>query len=282
MLTAGLRDWVLAACGSEALAATSLGGGCINEVQRLVLADGRNCILKTQPGCPADFFAAEAAGLRALAGAGAPVPGVLAVSPQGLLLEDLGCGSPRRDCWEQLAVQLVSAHATTAGEFGWDRDGYIGATPQRNRRDADGYRFFAEQRLLFQAHLAQRQRRLGTRDCDRIATLCARLPELVPAHAPALVHGDLWSGNIHVQRDGRAALLDPACHFGWAESDLAMSLLFGELPEAFYAAYQHEAGIGSDWRQRAPVYNLYHLLNHLNLFGAGYLAPVRRVLDRYC
>jgi fructosamine-3-kinase len=99
---------------------------------------------------------------------------------------------------------------------------------------------------------------------------------------PVLIHGDLWTANLHACANGELALIDAgAVHDGWAEADLAMLTLFGEPPPAFFAAYESESGNGGSWRERAPLYNLYHLLNHLNLFGAGYLGAVRAVLSRY-
>ena len=276
-----LLDWVRSTTGSAVQSATPLGGGCINDVQRMALVDGRSVVLKTRADAPGDFFSAEAGGLLALAKAGAHSPAVIAVGKHVLLLQDLGEAAPRRDYWESLAQQLARVHAVTGPRFGWDANGYIGLTPQPNRHDADGYRFFAEQRLRFQARLAGSHGLLEARDEEAVDRLCARLGELVPVQAAVLVHGDLWSGNIHCAGDGSAALLDPACHYGWAETDLAMSLLFGELPAAFYAAYESLTGIDSSWRARAPLYNLYHLLNHLNLFGRGYLASVRGILERF-
>ena len=145
----------------------------------------------------------------------------------------------------------------------------------------DGERFFAECRLLPQAWRARDAGLLEPADIAAAEALCARLRERIPAQPPSLLHGDLWSGNLHACTSGSLALVDAAAvHFGWAEADLAMLTLFGEPPSVFFDAYQEACGIDRAWRGRAPLYNLYHLLNHLNLFGAGYLAGVRDALRR--
>jgi fructosamine-3-kinase len=145
----------------------------------------------------------------------------------------------------------------------------------------DGWRFFAECRLLFQARRAFDAGRLTKPELGAVERLCADLPVRIPAQPPALIHGDLWTANLHSCADGELALIDAgAVHFGWPEADLAMLTLFGEPPASFFAAYEGEAAIGDGWRERAALYNLYHLLNHLNLFGAGYVDAVRAVLRR--
>jgi protein-ribulosamine 3-kinase len=246
-----------------------------------VLRDGRRIFLKRRTDVPSDFFAAEAAGLSALAAARAlRVPEVHAVSRRGIAIEDLGHGQPAADDWEEAGRRLALLHRTRAAQFGFDTGGYCGDTPQDNRRDADGHRFFAERRLLAQALRAFDRHRIERRDLERIELLCARLRDLLPECLPVLIHGDLWTGNLHACAGGGLALIDGgAVHHGWAECDLAMLTLFGEPPRAFFAAYEAEASVDSSWRSRAPLLNLYHLLNHLNLFGGGYLTAVRSTIQ---
>jgi fructosamine-3-kinase len=145
----------------------------------------------------------------------------------------------------------------------------------------DGWCFFAQCRLLFQGSRAFDAYRLAKPDLDALERLCADLRSRIPAQPPALVHGDLWTGNLDSCADGELALIDAgALHYGWSEADLVMLTLFGEPPPTFFAAYEDEAGIDGSWRARAVLDNLCHLLNHLNLFGAGYLDAVRAVLRR--
>ena len=249
--------------------------------RRCALPDGRSAFVKVRHGVPADFFAAEARGLRALsAAAGLRVPQVFAVGACGIALEDLGHGRPALRQWQHAARGLARLHAQRAPRFGFEADGYCGDTPQDNRWLDDGHAFFAERRLLPQARRAHDAGRLARADVARIEHLCANLAEHVPARPPALLHGDLWLGNLHACADGELALIDGgAVHYGWAAADLAMLTLFGEPPPAFFAAYEAEHGAETQWRASTRVLNLYHLLNHLNLFGSGYAAAVRHALS---
>lgn len=248
-----------------------------------VLADGRRVFIKRRTDVPSEFFAAEARGLAALADtATVRVPAVVAVAANGIVIEDLGHGTPSLHAWELAGRALARMHDAGSSTFGFDADGYCGDSAQDNRNEVDGFRFFAERRLLPQARCAFDRHLLDADDAHHVQMLCARLPAVLPAARPVLIHGDLWSGNLHACANGELALIDGgAVHHGWAECDLAMLTLFGEPPRAFFAAYENEAGIDSAWRQRAPLLNLYHLLNHLNLFGSGYVGDVRAVLARY-
>jgi fructosamine-3-kinase len=250
---------------------------------RLRLDDGRAAVAKVRGAAPPGFFAAEARGLEALARTRTlRTPDVFAVEQRSILIEDLGAGTAERDDWERAGANLARLHRYASDTFGFEADGWCGDSPQDNTRCADGHAFFAERRLRPQASCARARGALDEVDCARIDRICGRLPELVPASPPVLIHGDLWIANLHVCATGELALIDAgAVHYGWPEADLAMLTLFGEPPRAFFAAYESESGDDGSWRERAPLYNLYHLLNHLNLFGASYLGAVRAVLRRY-
>lgn len=240
-------------------------------------------VVKRWPGAPTDFFTAEATGLATLSGAGAlRVPRVLALEPERLVLEDLGEGTPKETFWTRAGEGLATQHALRNARFGFKRDGYCGPTPQSNAWTEDGCAFFSERRLLPQARRALDGGHLVSDDVAAVERVCSRLRELIPAQPASLLHGDLWMGNLHCCADGAPALIDAgAVHYGWVESELAMLTLFGSPPDAFWRAYAAHATVASDWRERAPIYNLYHLLNHLNLFGGSYLAGVREVLGRF-
>lgn len=251
-------------------------------IHRVALADGRSAILKRRRDLPRDYFSAEVRGLEALRAAHAlRIPAVLAHDENALLLEDLGNGTRQPDFWQCAARGLAAQHSHRCEYFGFAHSGWCGDSRQDNTPDTDGHHFFAEQRLLPQARRARDSDVLGTTDSIGIERLCASLPQRIPMQPAVLLHGDLWSANLHCCADAQPALIDAgAVHYGWAEADLAMLTLFGTPPAAFFEAYSNTTPLASDWCQRAPLYNLYHLLNHLNLFGTGYLGAVREVLKR--
>jgi fructosamine-3-kinase len=263
------------------------GGGCINAGQVLHPAAGPDLFLKQNASAPGDMFAREAEGLAALAQPDGPrVPRALLVGETFLVLEYLAPAPLRPRAWEVLGQQLAALHAHTAPEFGFPHANYLGRTPQPNRSDADGWRFFAEQRLLYQARLARERGLLSREAVGQAERLAVRLRDLVPEQPASLIHGDLWTGNVIPGPEGALCLIDPAAHYGWAEAELAMTGLFGGFPESFYSAYQAAAQdlgrpLAPGWRGRFPLYNLYHLLNHLNLFGQSYLQEVEAGLRHY-
>jgi fructosamine-3-kinase len=262
--------------------AVPLGGGCIHDSLRLTTEAGHSLFLKVNASVPADMFEREAEGLSALSVEGGPrVPLAHLWGEAFLLLEDLSPGPEAPRFWERLAVELARIHARTSQRFGFDHDNYLGLTPQPNGWTTDGWQFFARRRLLFQTARARQAGLLDEREARRVEALSDRLARLVPEQPACLIHGDLWSGNVLRGPRGEPCLIDPACHYGWAEAELGMTALFGGFPERFYQAYAEAHPLEAGWRDRLPLYNLYHLLNHLNLFGAGYLAPIRSILDRF-
>jgi fructosamine-3-kinase len=246
----------------------------------MIVRDGRGAIAKRRKDAPAGFFEAEARGLGVLRDAGGlRVPDVFEVGADRIILEDLGQGTPSADYWVRAGSGLAAQHNCRGARFGFTQDGFCGDSPQDNTHDDDGWRFFAERRLLPQTRSARDRGLIEIRDAKAIESVCAHLRERIPDMPAVLLHGDLWLGNLHVCGDGSPALIDAAAvHFGWAETELAMLTLFGSPPDAFFRAYAEHAPLRHDWRARAPLYNLYHLLNHVNLFGAGYVAPLRAAL----
>ena len=259
-----------------------VGGGCINQGMRLITTSGLSFFLKSNSRAPKDMFACEAEGLNALSVSGAPrVPRPFLIGETFLLLEDLAPSRPVADYWASFGRRLAVLHNHVGDTFGFPHNNYIGSTPQPNPQTADGHQFFAEQRLLFQTSLARQQGLLNAGDESQVRSLINRLDDLVPAQPPSLIHGDLWSGNAIADAQGEPALIDPAAHYGWGEAELGMTSLFGGFPEAFYQAYQEVRPLEPGYRERFSIYNLYHLLNHVNLFGTGYLGRTRAILSRF-
>jgi protein-ribulosamine 3-kinase len=233
---------------------------------------GTRCFLKINESSRADAFAAEADGLKALRAAGmrAPEPHAHGIAGERayLLMEYLELGA--RSDFAALGRMLASAHRKPGPRFGWPRDNYIGTTPQLNAWADDWREFWLERRIRPQIELARRNG--FALDLPKLERLKKHRP------APSLLHGDLWSGNIGFTKD-RPVVFDPAAYYGDREADLAMSELFGGFPGEFYRAYEEAFPLDAGYETRKPLYNLYHLLNHLNLFGGGYLAQVEATLS---
>jgi fructosamine-3-kinase len=259
-----------------------VGGGCINNGAVLNTVSSESFFLKTNQRAATDMFVREAEGLNALCKPGGPrLPTPYLYDTDFILLEDLSPAKRRADYWPTFGRQLAIVHNHTHQSFGFTHNNYIGITPQPNKWTEDGYTFFTEQRLLFQARLACRRGLLSEGVMEQVEHLCKRLPELVPEQSASLVHGDLWSGNAMTGSAGEPAIIDPAAHYGWAEADLAMTVLFGMFPSEFYRAYQEVRPLEHGFRDRFPLYNLYHLLNHLNIFGVSYLGQVLSILQKF-
>lgn len=260
----------------------SIGGGCINRAFHVTSGEGP-FFVKLNGADAVDMFTAEAEGLEELRQADAlRVPRPLCWGVAGhqafLVLEylDLGGSGSAALLGEGLAAQ----HRVTADQFGWYRDNTIGSTRQRNRHTAGWLEFWSRHRLGFQLQLAvsngagQGLQRSG----DRLLDV---LPALMDGREPeaSLLHGDLWSGNYAFTRAGEPTVFDPAVYYGDREADLAMTELFGGFSREFYAAYQHAWPLDPGYATRKKLYNLYHVLNHFNLFGGGYLAQAQRLID---
>lgn len=277
-----VSSWFEEKGAGEVQSIKPVGGGCINHSVRLFTTNGSKYFLKTNQQCPPDMFTREAEGLDLLRVEGGPcVPRVYLIGEDFLLLEDLSPSKIQDNYWEDFGVRLANIHKKENSEFGLSEDNYIGSTKQPNSWAEDGFEFFANQRLIFQAELAAGRSLLDFAEVQKVTSIAKKLPELLPAQKAVLLHGDLWSGNVICGSNGEPAIIDPAVYFGWAEADLAMTVLFGEFPNSFYAAYEEAAHIKSAWRGRLDIYNLYHLLNHLNLFGMSYHGQVMEITNKY-
>jgi fructosamine-3-kinase len=242
----------------------------------------RRYFAKTNERSQADNFAAEAEGLAALATAGARVPSPLCRGEAGdeafLVLEHLemrGTGD-----YAALGHSLALVHSVRGDAFGWRRDNYIGSTPQINRVSSSWSDFWRDARLRPQLELAKRNG-LRARLLEKGGRLVDAIPRLLSSYAPtpSLLHGDLWGGNAGFLAGGAPVLFDPAVYWGDRETDLAMTELFGGFPPGFYSAYAKVAPLDPGYARRKPLYNLYHVLNHANLFGGGYASQAERMIE---
>lgn len=248
-------------------------GGCINRTHALLGQDGRRFFLKLNSADKAEMFAAEAEGLAELEHCGAvrvprPIAHGISDSEAWLVLEYLHLGS--RGSGGELGHRLAALHRCVGSSFGWHRDNTIGATHQPNDPATDWVSFYREHRLEFQLNLARRNgagRHLLQCGERLLAELNAFFPDYRPV--PSLLHGDLWGGN-HAYAGGEPVLFDPAVYYGDREADLAMTELFGGFPADFHAAYRDAWPLDPGYGVRKTLYNLYHVLNHFNLFGGGY------------
>jgi fructosamine-3-kinase len=264
---------------------TSVGGGCINAAFR-VTGGGRAYFVKTSAPQAADMFAAEAAGLAEIARSQTvrvPQPVCHGSNSEAgwLALEFIAFGSAHRDSSRALGQSLAAMHRVTAPRFGWQRDNAIGATPQPNTLCADWAGFWRERRLGFQLALAARNGAPGSL-LAKGGRLLRDFPALLAgcAVAPALLHGDLWGGNAGVDSAGLPVIYDPAVYYGHREADLAMTELFGGFDADFHAAYREAFPLDAGYPVRKQLYNLYHVLNHYNLFGGGYARQAEAMVDR--
>jgi fructosamine-3-kinase len=277
-----VESWLRTNNFGEIRSTSSVGGGCIHQTLLIKTTTGGKIFLKQNQNIPPDMFEKEAQGLSALKFPDGPVvPQVYLVGKTYLLLEDIE-PSPRCDnFWSLFGRQLAYVHDQVHSQFGFHNDNYIGSNPQKNTWMEDGFEFFQACRFKPQVDLALSQSLLSSNDIRLIEKVMEILPDIIPDQPASLLHGDLWSGNLISDSRGMPALIDPAVYYGWAEADLAMTDLFGTYPESFYQAYTEVRSLESGYRSRYPIYNLYHLLNHLNLFGKSYLPQIRGILSRF-
>ena len=274
-----------------------LSGGDINKAYGLTLNNGKHIFMKANAKDNAAFFTAEAAGLQAIADTHTiATPRILCTGTDDgedvgysfLLLEYIQSTGRRSDYWEVLGQELADMHKALVGralrqaphQYGFSQNNFIGARPQNNTWSDSWISFFRDFRLAPQFKSADSY--FTPADRTKITKLLDNLDRfLVEPEYPSLLHGDLWAGNVMCDPEGKAMLIDPACYIGHREADLAMTQLFGGFPQAFYKAYTQAAPLQPGYEDRRDLYNLYQLLNHLNLFGPTYLEPVLSIVGEY-
>lgn len=280
-----VSDAIARATGESFAAAhaESRAGGCINAAY--LLRDGeRAYFVKTNRAALLDMFEAESEGLREMLAANAirvprPVCHGVHADTAFLVMENLDLGG--RGDSGRMGEELAAMHRCQAPRYGWKRDNTIGSTPQRNAWADDWVEFLARQRIGFQLELAARAGYRGGA-LDRGWRLVENMGVFFTCYRPtaSLLHGDLWSGNAAFTRSGEPAIFDPAVYFGDRESDLAMTELFGGFSADFHAGYRAAWPLDPGYGTRKHLYQLYHVLNHLNLFGGGYRSQAESLISR--
>lgn len=282
-----LRDFLNQTLGAaDILSSSPLSGGDINEVVALETTQGTFCVKRNSKHAFPGMFEAEAKGLQALK-MNSPfhVPDVLGVCEdeqhQYLILEFIQEGNERREFNLLLGEMLADMHRHSQDTFGLDHDNYIGSLPQHNTLTKTWAGFYAEQRILPQLKQSVDSKLLSpgsARQCER---LCEKFDQLFPVESPALLHGDLWSGNYMIDANGTPCLIDPAVYYGHREMDLGMMLLFGGFSNEVFNTYQEVFPLEQGWKERVPLTQLYPLFVHVNLFGGGYVQKVEAIVRSF-
>ncbi len=272
---------------------SAIGGGDINQAYRIdgvIKENNQNkavsFFIKLNQKSQLDMFAAEAAGLQEIEKVQAiRVPHVICSGVEKnqsyLVLENLSLVTSGADSAKRLGQQLAAMHKTTSQQFGWLRDNTIGSTRQINTKTENWIDFWREYRLGFQLNLAK-QNGAGHFLYMKGEKLLNNLESLFIDYEPvaSLLHGDLWSGNYGYLKDGAPVIFDPAVYYGDRETDIAMTELFGGFSAEFYSSYNEVWPLDSGYQQRKVLYNLYHILNHYNLFGGGYAMQAERMIEQ--
>lgn len=278
-----------------------LSGGDINKAYGIELSNGTDIFMKANEKENIDFFTQEVNNLNAISKTKTiSIPEVIAygtddgenVGYSFLLLKYIPEENPTNQFWENLAHKLSQLHKSDATiflskddfdaecNFGFLQDNYIGRTKQINSAKKSWIEFFRDNRLAPQFKLVQKY--FSESESKKITKLLDNLDKfLVEPKFPSLLHGDLWSGNILCGKNSEPYLIDPACYVGNLEADIAMTELFGGFPQRFYSAYEESGFLDSEYTSRRDLYNLYHVLNHLNLFGQNYLSAAKAIIDNY-
>jgi fructosamine-3-kinase len=275
-----------AALGSPVAGLQAVSGGDINQAFEVHLQDGRVVFAKSNSDAPATMFEAEARGLAWLGQANAlRVPTVIAHTKDVLVLEHIQRGPRRPDFDERFGRGLAMLHRAGAAGFGLDHDNFIGRLPQANAplAPATWANFYRVRRLQPQLQLAIDEGQTTPTMRRGFDRLLERLEDIVgPPEPPARLHGDLWGGNAMVDDRGMPCLIDPAVYGGHREVDLAMMRLFGGFSPRVFSAYHEAFPLAQGHEDRVPLYQLYYLLVHVNLFGGSYVASVEQALARVC
>lgn len=266
----------------------SIGGGCINDAEIITDNFNNSYFLKKNLYSPADMFFKEANGLKELSKASViRIPKPILVNEKFLLMEYIKSAPRSKKFDENFGRAFARLHKFYGNEFGFYEDNYIGSTPQKNIPDKDEknnwIKFYLNKRIMFQFRLLEKAGYADDKLRKGISYLENNIEKILRGseNKPSLLHGDLWSGNYITDENGEACLIDPAVYYGNREADLAMTKLFGGFSSTFYKAYQEEFPLPDGYEYRENIYKLYHVMNHLNLFGSGYYSQTISLISFY-
>lgn len=287
-MTEKIKNKIESFLNERIISINPVSGGCINESKILITESGKSYFVKTNNNSVKDMFFKEADGLYELAKSNTiRVPEVIYTSEDFLLIENILHEKKDKLFWENFGRNFAKLHRYVSGNFGFYEDNYIGSTPQLNipsSVEKDNWtEFYFNKRLLYQYKLTELN---GYADAElrKCFTLLEKKLDRILGNCKAeasLLHGDLWNGNFICDETGQACLIDPAVYYGHREADLAMTKLFGGFDDRFYSAYNEEYGLEEEFEYRENIYKLYHVFNHLNLFGRGYLKQAIGLIKYY-
>lgn len=270
--------------GEEITKISSLGGGCIGN-SALISTKNTQYFVKTYPGNNNRVIECEANGLNELSQSKAVrIPQVRICNSGYLILEYIQTGTRCKNFMEIFGAALAGLHKTTAEKFGFYEDNFIGATVQKNTPGVEDWtEFYWENRLLYQLRLCEKNGYATNELKILFAKLDNNLTKILEGseNTASLIHGDLWGGNYLVDESGLPVLIDPAVYYGNREAELAMTMLFGGFDERFYHSYNETYPLPEGWKYRIDIYKLYHIINHLNLFGTGYYSQAVSLIKKY-
>ena len=274
--------------GSKIKSFSSLSGGCISDAFKISTENGTSFFLKYNPSASNDMFFKEANGLRELDKSNAiKIPEVLSVDEDYILLEFIASGNRKKNFFEDFGKSFAEMHKFKSDSFGFYENNYIGSNPQINIPDekekSDWTAFYLNKRILFQLQLAEKLGNSTDELRKGISKLENKIEDIIGHNSekPSLLHGDLWAGNYMIDQNGNAVLIDPAAYYGHREADLGMTKLFGGFNSEFYKAYNESFPLEDGFDYRENIYKLYHVLNHLNLFGGGYYSQAISLIKFY-
>ena len=288
-LAAPLKSYLLDTFDAEITDFSPIGGGCINDANRVRLSNGYDLFIKQNRRSLHDMFVQEARGLELLAGATTEIriPEVLGIGEDTtsdtswLILSFVEEGRSSGDFDHHFGRALARLHQHRASQYGLDHDNYIGRLPQKNDWRDDWITFFAECRIEPQFAMARQNGHFSDATGQSLDRLLQKLPEIFPDEPPSLLHGDLWGGNYLCDRQNRPVLIDPAVFYGHREAELSFTRMFGGFGAGFYQGYEEIWPLEPGFSNRKDLFNLYPLLVHVNLFGGGYVSQAESIIRQF-